>query len=219
MYVRMNRRWICTAPASAMEAPAKVAAAKSRAGARPAPVGGADDLADVDLGELGQEQVAGDAPADEGDDAAGRDAPQLDRLDGLGLRSQGDEPLTQLPHDRLGRLERDAGVGAQRDGLEHGHRSQDGVLAEGGDGRVHGALGSHGERHRGEQLGEVDAQADVVGGDVAAAEPRERDPAAVVDEDRRRSELAVHEASTVQGGGEAPDRGEPGVVEVAVDAH
>ena len=101
------------------------------------------DLADVDLGELGQDEVAGDAAADERDHAAGGDAPQLHRLDGLGLRPQRDEPLAQLAHDRLGRLERDAGVGAQRDGLQDGYRAQDGLLAEGGDGGVDGALRSH----------------------------------------------------------------------------
>ena len=73
------------------------------------------------------------------------------------------------------------------------------------------------ERDRGEQLRQVDAQAEVVGGDVTAAEPREGDPATLVDEDRRRPELAVDEAATVQGAGEPPDRGEPGVVELAVD--
>ena len=40
-------------------------------------------------------------PTDEGDDAARRDAAQLDRLDRLRLRTQRDELVAQLAEQRL----------------------------------------------------------------------------------------------------------------------
>ena len=63
-------------------------------------------------------------------------------------------------------------------------------------------------RHARQQLGEVDAQGDVVGGEVTGAERAEPNPALAVEEHGLRAETAVGDPAPVQGGGEAPDLGQ-----------
>ena len=105
-------------------------------------------------------------------------------------------------------------VGRHRHRLEHRHGSDDGFLAQGLDGRGDGALRADHEGHARQQLGEVDAQGDVVGRKVAGAERAQAHPPLAVDEERARAEATMRDAPAVQGGHEAPDLRQLLVVEV-----
>ena len=131
----MKRRWICTAPASAIDAPAKVAAGEGDEDGAQLPLRGAEHRAEVDLGQLGEHEVAGHDATDERDDGAQRDPTQLDRRDLLRRGPQGHELVAELPEQALVRLEGRAGVRRERDRLQHRHSAHDGLLAEGSDRR------------------------------------------------------------------------------------